>query len=128
MADVILNRTEILSIMEGEDVDERFSKYIDIGFLPVSLAIDVIEKEKKRGIKTPLGMKKIVDRLPDCINMIPLSIHGLNKALTDDDFADKYIDRTGNPIEFATEASVYEIDGWWNRVELLESLADLSWE
>jgi len=128
MADVVLNRKEILTIMEKGQVDARYSNYVDFAFLPVILAIDLIEREKKRGGKTPADLKKLFELVPECVNVISLSISGLYDAMSDQDFADKYINRTGNPFEFATEATAYENEGWWDRVEFLDSLKELPWE
>ena len=127
MSDVVLNKKEILSIMEGGQVDAKYSNYVEIPFMPIPLAMDVIEKEKKRGAKTPVDLRKLFDLLPECVNVIPLSQHGLYEAMNDPNFSEKYINRTGNPFEFATEASTYEYEGWWDCVALLTSLSELSW-
>lgn len=127
MADVVLSRKEILSILKAGQIDARYSNLEDSAFLPVPLSIDIIEKEKKGGNKTPLGLKRMFHCLPECVNVIPLSSRGLYNAMNDQNFSEKYKNRTGNPIEFATEASAYEIEGWWDRNELLESIQGLSW-
>lgn len=127
MADIILNRKVIQSIMESEQIDVRYANFVDNAFLPVPLAIDVIEKEKKIGTKLPSEINNLIIHLPDCVNAIPLSQIGLYEALNDDDFSSKYLNRNGNPIEFATEACAYEYDGWWDRDDLLNSFQDLSW-
>ena len=127
MSDVVLSRKETLSILEAGQIDARYSNFEDSAFLPVSLSIDIIEKEKKGGDKTPSSLKRMFQCLPECVNVIPLSPRGLYNAMNDQDFLEKYKNRTGNPIEFATEASAYEIEGWWDRNELLESIRGLSW-
>lgn len=65
--------------------------------------------------------------MPECVNAMPLSRFGLYEAMNDPDFSNKYINRTGNPFEFATEACIYENDGWWDFDELLESFMELLW-
>lgn len=127
MADTILSKKEILSIMDNGQINPRFSKYVDAAFLPTPLAIDVIEREKKRGAKTPVDLKKLFDIIPECVSVMPLSQYGLYKAMNDPDFLNKYVDRAGNPFEFATEACIYENDSWWDCNELLESFMELSW-
>ncbi len=127
MAYVIVNRKELQALMRDGIVNERYANYQDSAFLPVSLAIDVIEKEKKGGTLMPSEFKKRLEGLPECVNTIPLSSHGLIKAMNDEDFVAKYVNRIGNPIEFATEASVYEYEEWWDKAELLESFKELSW-
>lgn len=128
MADVFLSRKDILSIMDKGRVNERYMKYEDSAFLPIILAMDVIEREKKKEIKTPADLKVLFDKMPECVNTIPLSAGGLCEAMSDKDFAKKYINRKGNPFEFATEATAYEYNEWWDRVDILDSFMDLSWE
>lgn len=127
MADTMLSKKEILSILDNGQINPRFSNYVDAAFLPTPLAIDVIEREKKRGTKTPVGLKKLFDFMPECVGVILLSRYGLYNAMNDPDFSNKYIDRTGNPFEFATEACIYENDSWWDCGELLDSFKELSW-
>lgn len=127
MADTILSKKEILSIMDNGQINAKFSNYVDAAFLPIPLAIDVIEREKKRGVKTPVDLKKIFGSMPEHVSAIPLSRYGLYKAMNDPDFSNKYVDRTGNPFEFATEACIYENDSWWDCGELLDSFMELSW-
>lgn len=127
MADVVLSRKEILSILGAGQIDTKYSNFEDSAFLPVPLSIDILEKEKKGVNKTPSNLKRMFHCLPECVNVIPLSPRGLYNAMNDQDFSEKYKNRTGNPIEFATEACAYEIEGWWDRNELLESIQELSW-
>ena len=127
MADVIVNRKELQTIMRGGAINARYTEYKDLAFMPIPLFIDVIEKEKKGRSLMPSELKKQIDDLPECLNAIPLSCHGLLEAMNDDDFAAKYVNRVGNPIEFAAEACVYEYEGWWEKVDLLESFKELSW-
>lgn len=127
MAYVILNRKELQVLLRDGIINARYTNYLDSAFMPVPLAIDVIEKEKKGGTLMPSELKKRLDGLPECLNTIPLSSHGLIKAMNDEDFAAKYVNRIGNPIEFATEASVYEYEECWDKAELLESFKELSW-
>lgn len=127
MADAILSKKEILSIMENGQINNRFSNYLDMAFLPTPLAIDVIEREKKNGTKTPSDLKKLFDYMPACVNVMSLSQFCLYDAMNDSDFSNKYINRTGHPFEFATEACIYDKDGWWDCDELIESIMELSW-
>lgn len=127
MADVVLSRKEMLSIMEFGQIDAKYSSFEDSVFLPVPLSIDMIEKAKKGGKKIPSDLKRSFHRLPECVNVIPLSPRGLYNAMNDQEFSEKYKNRTGNPVEFATEACAYEIEGWWDQNELLESIRGLSW-
>lgn len=127
MAHVIVKRKELQSILQGGTINTRYVEYKDIAFLPVPLAIDVIEKEKKGGALLPSNLKKLTDQLPECISTIPLNSQGLIYAINDEDFAAKYVNRTGNPIEFAAEACIYAGDGWWEKDELLESFRELLW-
>lgn len=127
MADVILNRRELKSIMQGGALSQRYSEYIDFAYLPASLAIDVIEKEKKESNTMPSILQQHLSNLKEGVFIIPLSSQGLLGAMKDPEFSEKYINREGNPIEFATEASIYEFDGWWDKVELMESYNELSW-
>lgn len=127
MADVIVNRKELQTLIRGGVINARYTEYKDLAFMPVPLVIDVIEKEKKGGIMMPSELKNRIGDLPECLNAIALSSHGLIEAMNDDDFAAKYVNRVGNPIEFATEACVYECEDWWDRTEMLESFRELSW-
>lgn len=127
MADTILSKKQILAILENGQINARFSNYVDMAFLPIPLAIDVIEREKKRGAKTPADLKKLFGSMPECVNAMPLSRYGLYEAMNDSDFSNKYLNRTGNPFEFATEACIYENDSWWDCGELFESIKVLSW-
>lgn len=127
MADVIVNRKELQTIMRGGTINARYAEYKDLAFMPVPLVIDVIEKEKKDGTMMPSELKKRIDEFPGCVYAIPLSSLGLIEAMNDDDFAAKYVNRVGNPIEFATEACVYESECWWDKTEMLESFKELSW-
>lgn len=127
MADVILNRKQIQLIMKNGQVDSRYSCYEDRAFLPVSLAIDVIEKEKKGSNKMPSELKRVIEHIPECVSIIPLSQRGLYEAMNNPEFSDKYTNRLGNPIEMATEACAYEYDDWWDKAELLNSFMELTW-
>lgn len=127
MSDVVLHRRQILAIMEGNGIESRFSNYEDRAFMPATLMIDVIEKEKKGGSKIPSQLRFLIDNIPECVSLIPLSSQGLYSAMDDPDFSGKFSNREGNPIEFATEASAYEYDGWWDKAELLNSIHELSW-
>ena len=124
MADVIVNRKELQTIMRGGSINSRYAEYKDFAFLPVPL---IIEKEKKGGTMMPSELKNWIDVFPECVNAIPLSSHGLIEAMNDDDFAAKYVNRVGNPIELSTEACVYECEGWWDKTEMLESFREISW-
>lgn len=129
MADVIFNRKDILSLQEGKDVASRYKECLDIGFLPIPLLLDYMEKKKKSGGMLPAQLKQVLPRIEENgINLIALTAAGLCSAFSDPDFSDKYLNREGNPFEFATEACVYEYDLWWDRKELLASLQDISWE
>jgi len=127
MADTILSKKDILAILENGQINARYSNYVDTAFLPIPLAVDVIEREKKRGTKTPVDLKNLFVSMPECVGVMPLSRFGLYEAMNDPDFSNKYIGRTGNPFEFATEACIYENDSWWDCGELLESFMELSW-
>lgn len=48
MADTILSKKEILTILENGQINVRFSNYEEVAFLPIPLAMDVIEREKKK--------------------------------------------------------------------------------
>ena len=98
MADVIVNRKEIQTIMRGGVINSRYTEYKDFAFMPVPLVIDVIEKEKKAGTMMYSELKNRIGDFPECVNAIPLSSHGLIQAMNDDDFAAKYVNRVGNPI------------------------------
>lgn len=127
MADTILSKKDILAILENGQINARFSNYVDTAFLPIPLAVDVIEREKKRGKKTPAGLKKFFENIPECVCLMSLSQSILYEAMNEPDFSKKYINKKGNPFEFATEACIYEKDSWWDCGELLESFKDLSW-
>lgn len=127
MADTILSKKEILSILDNGQINDKFSNYIDAAFLPIPLAIDVIEREKKRGAKTPTDLKNYINNIPECVNVMPLSQNILYEAMNELNFSEKYINKSGNPFEFATEACIYEKDSWWDCGELLESFMELSW-
>ena len=127
MADTILSKKEILSILDNGQINDRFSNCVDMAFLPIPLTIDVIEREKKRGAKTPIDLKNIFNNLPGYINIMPLSQSILYEAMNETDFSQKYINKTGNPLEFATEACIYDKNSWWDCGELLESFMELSW-
>ena len=126
MADIILNRRQILSIIDNGQIDARYSSYEDYAYLPIPLAIYTIEREKKNGTRIPSVLKNVINNLPDCVVEISLSPHGLYEALTNPEFSEKYANRVGNPIEMATEACVYEY-GCWDVSELLDSFLELSW-
>lgn len=127
MADVILNRKEIQTILDGGTIGEQYANCVDSAYLPVALAIDMVEKNKKGGVKTPSEMKKLIQDVPDSVTLIPLSTSGLVKAINDQDFFSKHVNKLGNPLAFATEASLFEYEGCWDRNELLESFQNLSW-
>ena len=127
MADVLLNRKELSAIMEDGRIDTRYLDCVDIGFVPIPFAIDVMEKEKKGKSRVPSDIKRLINLMPKCVNTIPLSQKGLYEAMSNQDFLNKYTNRVGNPAEFATEASLYEYEGWWDRTELLDSFHELSW-
>ena len=129
MADVIFSRKEIQSLQEGKDVSSLYRDCIDIGYLPIPLLLDCLEKEKKSGGMLPAQLKQVMPRFDkNAITLIALTAAGLCSAFEDPDFSDKYLNREGNPFEFATEACVYEYDLWWDRKELLLSIQDVSWE
>ena len=129
MADVIFSRKDIQSLQEGKDVASRYRECLDIGYLPIPLLLDYMEKKKKSGRILPAQLKQILPRFDENgITQIALTAVGLCSAISDPDFSDKYLNREGNPFEFATEACVYECDMWWDRKELLVSLQDISWE
>lgn len=129
MADVIFSRKDIQVLQEGKDVASRYKEYLDIGFLPIPLLLDYMEKQKKNGGTLPAKLKQLMPRFDEYgITLISLTTAGLCSAFSDPDFSDKYLNREGNPFEFATEACVYEFDKWWDRNELLVSLQELSWE
>lgn len=127
MADVIVNRKELQTIMRSGIINSMYAEYKDFAFMPIPLVIDAIEKEKKAGTMMYSELKNRIGDFPECVNAIPLSSHGLIQAMNDDDFAAKYVNRVGNPIEFATEACVYECEGWWDKTEMLESFREISW-
>ena len=127
MADVVLSRREIQLIMENGQIDAKYSNYTNAAFIPVPLSIDVIEKGKKTETKIPSTLKQLIYNKPDSVNMIPLSPIGLYKAMNDDSFSRKYINRCGNPFELATEACVYEYEEWWDQAELKDSISELPW-
>lgn len=127
MADTILTKKEILSILDNGQINAKFSNYDDSAFLPIPLAIDVIERAKKRGTKTPTDLKKFLNNIPECVSILPLSQSILYEAMNEPDFSKKHINNACNPFEFATEACIYEKDSWWDRGELLESIMELSW-
>lgn len=129
MADVIFSRKDIQTLQEGKGVAPRYQKYMDLGYLPLPLLLDYLEKNKKsRGI-LPSELEQVLPCLNENgINLITLTAKGLCSALLDQDFSEKYVNRGGNPFEFAAEACVYECDTWWNKKELLDSLSEISWE
>lgn len=127
MADVIISRKDIQSIIDGVQLSHHYVNYIDVAFMPIPLAIDAIEKGKK-GTMMPLNLKKLINCLPVYVNVIPLSTRGLSDALCDSEFSEKYINRAGNPFEFVTEACLYEYEGWWEMTEMMESFMELSWK
>ena len=129
MADVIFSRKDIRALQEGKDVASRYKDCLDIGFLPIPLLLDYIEKKKKSGGLLPAQLKHVLSRINENgITPIALTAAGLCSAFSDPDFSGKYLNREGNPFEFATVACVYEYDMWWDRKELLISLQDISWE
>lgn len=129
MADVIFNRKDIQSLQEGKDVASRYRNYLDIGYLPIPLLLDHMEKKKKNGGTLPAQLKKVLSRFEENgITKIALTAAGLCSAISDPDFTEKYLNKEGNPFKFATEACLYEYDMWWDRKELLVSLQDISWE
>lgn len=129
MADVIFDRKELQSFHNGKGLHDRYKNCEDMGFLPVPLLIDYIEKRKKDRNIMPSELKGLVDKVLDSeINLIELSGKGLLAALGDGDFVGKYVNKVGNPFEFSCAAATYEIDGWWDRDELIESLCKIPWE
>ena len=129
MADVIFSRKDFQSLQEGKDVSSRYRDFLDIGYLPIPLLLDCLEKKKKSSGMLPAQLKQVLHRLNENgIIQIALTAAGLCSAFSDPDFSDKYLSREVNPFEFATEACVYECDMWWDRRELLVSLRDVSWE
>ncbi len=128
MADVIFNRKYIQSYHDGKVLPCRFQKYEDCGYLPIPLLLDYLEKRKKERSIIPSELKQLLQKLNESnICMIDFSKNGLLAALADADFGDKYVNRAGNPFEFASEASLFEYDDWWDRCELSESLQEISW-
>lgn len=128
MADVIFNRKDLQLLQEGKALTIRFQKYEDYGYLPIPLILDYFEKSKKGSGIIPSELKKLLLRLQDVnIILIELSKSGLLSALTDNEFEGKYVNRVGNPFEFASEACLYEYEGWWDRCELLDSLQEITW-
>lgn len=129
MADIILGRKQVLAIMEGKPLDSKYSNFEDQGFLSVPLVIDVIEREKKNHKRIPSMLKSVINNLPeyDYISCLGLSSNGLCRAMNDLSFVNKYLSREGNPLEFATEASFFEFDGWWDILELQCSFQELTW-
>ena len=127
MADVILNRKEIQAILDDGSIGVQYTNCADTAYLPVSLAVDVIEKNKKNGSKYPSELKHLIDGIPSVVTLIPLSPKGLSEAINDQDFCNKYVNSLGNPIAFATEASIYEYEGCWDRNEMIQSFQELSW-
>ena len=127
MADIILSRRQIKLIINNEQIAPPYSTLEDRAYLPVALAIDAIEKEKKSSEKMPSELKRVIERVSEYASLIPLSSRGLYEAMSNPDFSAKYTNRSGNPIEMATEASAYEYDGWWERAEILDSFIELSW-
>ena len=129
MADVIINRKELQSLYAGKELASRFLEYRDCGYLPIPLLLDFVEKRKKGSGIIPSELKKLLPKLKECnICLIEFSKNGLLSALADSDFERKYINRMGNPFEFASEASLYEYDEWWDKNELIDSLQEISWE
>lgn len=126
MSDYVIGRAQIKSLCD-ETPEEVLLDSASQPFLPIPLAIDVIEKEKKGGTRLPAVLKKIINEGFDNVVVIPLSPQGLFNAMSCQDFEGKYSNREGNPFEFATEASAYEYEGVWERSELLESLNNISW-
>ena len=113
MADVIINKKELQSLYAGKELPSRFLEYRDCGYLPIPLLLDFIEKRKKGSGIIPSELKNILPKLKECnICLIEFSKNGLISALADSDFGKKYINRVGNPFEFASEASLYEYDEW----------------
>lgn len=129
MADVIFSRKDIRALQEGKDVASRYKECLDIGYLPIPLLLDYMEKKKKNDGILPVQLKQVLSRFEENgITSIALTATGLCSAFSDPNFLNKYLNREGNPFEFATEACVYEYDMWWDRKELLVSLQDISWE
>ena len=127
MADVILNRKEIKSVLIEGKIDSRYLDCTDLAYLPATLLINVIEKEKKNAHQYPSKLKSFIERIPEAVTMIPLSCRGLSESLKETDFCKKYVNRVGNPFAFATEASIFEEEFCWDRKELLESFQELTW-
>ena len=44
MADVIFSRKDIRALQEGKDVASRYKECLDIGYLPIPLLLDYMEK------------------------------------------------------------------------------------
>lgn len=129
MADVIFGRKDLQALQEGKHVAPRYQECLDLGYLPIPLLLDYLEKNKKSRGTLPADLKQVLPRCEENgINLIPLSTNGLCAALSDPDFSERYVNREGNPFEFATEGCIYEYDSWWDRKELLSSLQEISWE
>jgi hypothetical protein len=129
MADVIFSRKDLQALQDGKGVATRYQEYLDMGYLPIPLLLDYLEKNKKSHGSLHTELKQVLPRCEENgISLIPLSANGLCTALSDPDFSEKYVNREGNPFELSTEACVYEYDMWWDRKELLSSLQEISWE
>lgn len=128
MADVIFNRKDLQSFCDGKELSDRFQNYEDCGYLPIPLLLDFLEKRKKECSIIPSDLKKLLPKLKESdICMIEFSKGGLLSALADSDFGEKFVNRVGNPFEFASEASLYEYEDWWDRSELIDSLREITW-